>query len=466
MFAPLVLLSLACSQKAMVPPSNLGSMPADEAKLADHPDLAHLGAVFAGGAQATVADLFRAPSFTAPPDPTALLTADQAANAANYNEGPGLRLLAYNVALLDVYLLGFIPYKRTPFLEERRDELPALILGEGYDVLALQEVWRPQDLEAFLAEAKKQGYRAFHSDRDAYDDGVLTLVKESLIAPGSEPAVFAEPYEAQDPLEYFPGPKMKRGYLEVAFTHPELGRVLVYNTHKIAFPDKWQHRMSEARQIGGRVAAQVGADGVAFVMGDMNAGSYYPVDMWSPPEGDLQDGWYENAASYALMRYYGGLDDLFVRGRPAEEATRDVALGQIVKSLYDAAGNQRPDLSQHCAEQLYPNGYTASDCNVLYGMQYKDTELPARMDHVLAADPAGRVYVTGARTAFTERRSFDGSPEMEPSDHLGVAVEVRVAVPGAPKVLPPGAAPAEGAAPVEGAAPAEGAAPVEGAKTP
>ncbi len=446
MLAPALLLSLACSKKALVPPSDLGALPADAAKLSGDPNLAHLGAVYAGGAEATVADLYRETAFTGPPDPSALLVADQASNLGTYNEGVPLRILDYNIALLDVYLLGFIPYKRTPFLEERRDELPALILGEGYDIIGLQEVWQPEDLARFLDEATKQGYRAFHGDREQHNDGVLTLIKGELIAPGTEPVLHAAAYEAQDPLEYFPGPHMKRGYVEVEFTHPTLGRLLVFNTHKLAFPDKWPHRMSEARELGSRVRERVGADGLAFVMGDMNSGPFYGADTWQPPEGELEQGWYENAASYALLRYYGGLSDLYIRGRPAEEATRDVELGKKVAEGIAASGNGRMDLTAHCEELLFPHAYTASDCNVLYGMQYKDTEMPARMDLIFAADPLSRVYVTSASTTFTARRSFDGSPEMEPSDHLGVAVEVRVAVPGAPKVLPPAeGAPAEGA---------------------
>lgn len=458
MFVPALLLSFACSKKPLTPPSDLGSMPADAVKLADHPALAHIAAVYEGGPDATVADLFRATTLSGPPDPTALLVADQAANLSNYNEGVALRVLDYNIALLDAHVFGFIPYKHTPYLDERRDELPAIILEQGYDIVGLQEVWQPQDLELFLNEAASRGYRAFHGDREAYNDGVLTLIKAELIAPGTEPVLFSEPYEAQDTQEYFPGPHIKRGYVEVEFTHPTLGRLLVYNTHKLAFPARWPHRMSEARQLGARITSHVGADGVALVTGDMNAGSYYGSDTWQPPEGELDSGWWENAVSYALLRYYGGLSDLYVRGRPAEEADRDVVLGKKVSDLIASAGNGRADISASCADLLFPDGFTASDCNYLYGAQYRDTEMPARMDLVFAADPAGRVYVTGSRNVFTERRSFDGSPDMEPSDHLGVAVDLRVAVPGAPKLSPPGSAPVE-ATPPEGGAPAEGGAP-------
>lgn len=453
--APIFALLLACSKKPQGSPSDLGALPADNVRLAESPALSWLVPALPGGEQATAADLLRAPPTpTTAPDPSALLVATQADNAARANAGVPLRLLSYNVALLDVDLLGFIPYKRTPFLDERRPELPELILGAGYDVLTLQEVWLPQDLSAFLVEAEEKGYRGFHGPREQYKDGVLTLVRADLIAPGTEPQVHAEPYEAQDPLEYFPGPHMKRGFVEVAFEHPTLGRVLIYNTHMLAWPANWPVRMAQARQLGRRVAAQTGADGLAFVGGDMNAASYYPKDTWVRPEDGPEDGWWANTLSYGLLLHYGGLTDLYVRGRPAEEATQDVTLGGKLGELIDASADGRVDLTAHCADLLYPTHHTATDCNVLYAMQYKDTEYPARMDLVLAADPQGRVYVAGARTAFTERQSFGGGPEMEPSDHLGVEVELKVAPPGGvveeqvPVEAPVEAAPAE-QAPVE-----------------
>lgn len=436
MLASILILGLmGCKSEALVPPSDLGSIPQDAAKLADVPELKHLGAVYAGGAEATVADLYRNTSFTAAPDPSELLRADQASNAANVNEGTALRLLDYNIALLDVHVFGFIPYNHTPYLDERRGELPALILGAGYDIIGLEEVWQPQDLAAFEAEAAKDGYLSFHGPRDQYDDGVLVLIKKELVAPGTTPVATSQAYEAQDPKEYSPGPKMKRGYVEVSFEHPTLGRILVFGTHMLAFPDKWAHRMSEARQLGHRVSGQMGDDALAFVMGDMNAGPYYPTDTWTPPKGDVETGWWANAASYPLLRYYGGLSDLYLRGRPAEEATADVDLGKKLVELGKGKPNDQVVVSEVCPDLLFPDRYTVSDCDVLYGMQYKDTEYPARMDLVLAADPRNRVYVTGSKTAFTERKSFNGSPEMEPSDHLGVSVDVRIA-PIKPIILP------------------------------
>lgn len=407
------------------PPKDLGTLPADQVRLADTPTLSYFVPALPNGASLTAGDLLRSlPTFSAAPDPTALLQATQAANAANQNEGTALRVLSYNVALLDANVFGIIPYKETPYLKERRDELPALILSEGYDVVCLQEVWRPQDRRRFEKEGEAQGYLAFHGPRGRYNDGLVTLIKKELVS--GEAEVYASPYDARDPLEYFPGPKIKRGFIEVGFQHPSLGRLYVYNTHMLAWPANWPTRMAEARQLGARIQAEA-AEHLALVAGDMNGGAYYPADTWLNPEGVVETGWWSNTISYAFLQHYGGLVDLVIRGSTPEQAVADVTVGQQIGAL--TPPNGRPDIVGSCAALGYPNHLTATDCNVLYGMQYKDTEYPTRMDHLFAHDPGNRVYVTEAHTVFTARRSFDGSPEMEPSDHLGVAVTIKVAAP-------------------------------------
>lgn len=439
-------LLLACGgTKEWAPPADLGQLSADTVRLADSPALAHLAPALPGGDALTPADLLRTPPApTAAPDPSALLSATAADNPAR--EGVALKVLSYNVALLDVKLYGFIPYKKTPFLDERRDELPGLIYAQGYDVLGLQEVWTDEDLQRFVREAEAAGYRAFHGPREEYNDGVLILIRRELIQ--GEPTVHAEHYLESDPLEYSPGPHLRRGFVEVRFDHPALGPLRVYNTHLLAWPSNWMFRMAQARQLGARVAAQ-GQDGsVAIVFGDMNAGSYYALDTWLNPKGEIETGWWANGISYAFLQHYGQMRDLYVQGAGPDASALDVTLSQTMAARTPDGG--RFDIAANCELLGYPEHLTASDCNVLYGMQYKDTENPARMDQIFAYDPERRVHVSAADTAFTTRRSFDGSPSMEPSDHLGVALDLVIA----PREAP-AAAPAPSEAPTQVAPPAD-----------
>jgi endonuclease/exonuclease/phosphatase family metal-dependent hydrolase len=410
------------------PPSDLGVIPADNVRLVDSPKLAYLADALPEGSLKRVSDLFETmPIFSHAPDPTALLQATQAANASHANQGPLLKMLTYNVALLDANVFWLIPYRQTPYLKERRDELPKLILSKGYDVVVLQEVWRRQDRLRFEAEAEAQGYQAFHGPRGSYNDGLLTLIKSKLIE--GEAAVHAEPYEARDHQENFPGPGIKRGFVEVAFESPGLGMIRVYNTHLLAWPANWGVRMSEVRQLGDRITRQNAAvqspqGALALLGGDLNGGAYYPSDTWLNPEGEVEKNWWGNAVSYGLLQHYGALSDLYVQGGSVAAATEDIRLGQLLQSLTPAAG--RPDVGGTCTQMGYPAQLTVSDCNILYGMQYKDTEYPARIDHLMAYDPDGRIFASAPSTAFTERQAFDGSTPMEPSDHLGVAVTLQI----------------------------------------
>ena len=69
--------------------------------------------------------------------------------------------------------------------------------------------------------------------------------------------------------------------------------------------------------------------------------------------------------------------------------------------------------------------FSASDCNSLYFDQYGGTEYPARLDHIFAHDPDGRIIAAKSELVFVEKQPF-GSIEVEQSDHLGVAVELFV----------------------------------------
>ena len=426
---PLLLLSVLLGCAKTGAPSSVGDLPADAVKLADSPALEHLAAALDGGADQTAADLFREDlRFDRAPDPSALLSATQAANAGRENDGTELRILSYNVALLQAPIFWVIPYRATPYLDERRPVLPDLILAADYDVVLLQEVWRKQDVKRFAAAGEAHGYRSWWVPRGRYNDGLIILVKSALIADGTEPVFDAAPYENRDPLENFPGPGIKRGWSSVAFTHPTLGALQVFDTHLLAWPSNWLTRMSEVRELGSVVAASTAGGGVAFVAGDMNGGSYYKSDAWVTPDGETETGWWPNTVSYAMLLHYGGLRDLFIAGRDAEGALLDVALGDAVVND-GPASTQIPGAATGWCDQYDDRDFTASDCNALYFQQYAGTEYPARMDHLMVADPGDRVFVTSSALAFTEQVTFGDLPPMEPSDHLGVEVIVRVAAP-------------------------------------
>ncbi|MBW1880337.1 MAG: endonuclease/exonuclease/phosphatase family protein [Deltaproteobacteria bacterium] len=412
------------------PPKDLGDLDLDRVPIADAPSLAHVADAVQPGAAETVADLFTmAPTFRAAPDPTALLTETQAANEARENEGVPLAVATFNVALLDANIFGVIPYSESPYLEERRPVLPDLVLGEGYYVLLLQEVWRKKDARRFEEAAERHGYLVHKGPRGRYNDGVLTLVRAELLAEGSGLTGGGASYRERDGMEYFPGPHIKRGYLWTRFEHAEIGPITLFNTHMQAWPDNWAMRMAEGRQLGlqiREVAAAEGGDAVVIFGGDLNGGSYYRDDTWTMPDGSEHGGWFANTLSYGVVMHYGDLQDLYVLGQPAERAADDVTFGKTVPAESERMATE-PFGDPAWCEKTHGQVFTASDCTVLYFEQYAGEEYPARMDHLMVHDPAGRVWVEESDIIFTEPVTFGDLHPMPPSDHLGVAVWLRVA---------------------------------------
>lgn len=422
-------LALACSLAASCAPPDvfpLGSDEYDDKAVAETPASYLLDAL--GEDSGTLGELVgREPdafAFGGAPNPTELLTSTSALDDARGTTGTSaMRVLSYNVALLDAQIFWVIPYKRTPTLDERRDVLPELVFATGADVIGLQEVWRQQDVDAFLARAETDGYRGFVHERNEGNDGVMVFVREDKIA-GDATLADHHVYLSQDGLENFPGPGIRRGWMEVAFTHVDVGPVRVFNTHMQAFPEAWQGRMLQGRELGIAARTHSTAEELVIVTGDLNAGPYYQEATWQPPEGEQQTEWFHNAMSYPLLLAYGDLVDAAVMGRPAERAASDVTRGDTV--VNDAStSTEIPGAAEGWCDETPNDTFTATDCNRLYFLQYAGTEYPARLDHVHVRDRPD-LSVTGSWVRFTGKRRFT-NVDIEPSDHYGVEVELRLA---------------------------------------
>ncbi|MCC7112521.1 MAG: hypothetical protein IT382_24730 [Deltaproteobacteria bacterium] len=417
------LATAACMPAELFP---LGSDDKDEVSLADTPASHLLDAL--GESELSLGELVgRAPEdfhFDAAPDPTALLTSTQALDDARDPTGTvPVTVLSYNVALLDAAIFWVIPYKRTPTLVERRAVMPGIVFGSGADVIGLQEVWKQEDVDAFANAAPDAGYRAFVHERNEGNDGIMVLLREDKID-GDAELVEHHVYQSQDGLEYFPGPGIRRGWMEVAFQHVDAGPVRVFNTQMQAFPENWMGRVTQGRELGIAARTHSAEEELVLVTGDLNAGPYYPDTNWQPPEGDTQTEWFHNAMSYPLLLAYGDLVDAAVMGRPAELAASDVTLGDTVVNNADTS-TTIPGAEEGWCDATPNHTFTATDCNELYFRQYAGTEYPARLDHVHVRDRPDLV-VSSSRVVFTEQQRFT-DVDIEPSDHYGVLVELRVA---------------------------------------
>lgn len=395
----------------------------DGVRLSDSPPLWHLADAIDGGQELVAADLLRRElRFVAAPDPTGWLRDTCRGNPPPTPDSVPLRVLTWNLALLDVLVAGR-PYRQSPWVRERREGVFARLLSSGADIVLLQELWHAPEIQALGERAPAAGYRLCCPPR-RHVDGLAVLLREEVLA--GEPEVEVHAYGHQDRLEALDLPRkdrIHRSWLRVGFVHPALGPLSVFDTHLQAYPHAWKHRLHQSRALGLAVARRP-ADELVLVGGDLNAGAFYGRQAWRRPGGGIDSAWWHDALSLPALHHYGGLVDLAIRGRPLAEADLEVRLGRALDNDPEAA--LRGGLG--CSEE-HLRAYTATDCNRLYHRQYAGTEQPARLDHLLARDPAGRIHVAGSRHRFTERDLDVGGEQVEASDHYGVEVDLAVAPP-------------------------------------
>ena len=404
-------------------PRGLGDEEKDTRKVGEQPELRHLADALRGGGGFKVMDLFhqRNLNFKNAPDPSAVLSGYlDANNTRNPAGAQALSVMSFNVALLEAKPFG-INYAVSPKLEVRRHEMPRLVMGTGNDIILLQEAWHDPDLQRFKDQAPGMGYRLVAQDRGQYTDGLIILVKESILADGSSVEMDNVPYDAQQLQEYWPGPRVKRGYLYAKVQHRTLGTLHLFDTHMQAYPENWMGRMQQARQLGLRVQ-EVTSDGdVALVAGDMNAGPYYVSDTWRTPDGRPHGDWWRNAISWALLLYYAGGADVM----SAASEAQDVFLGRTVVNNWRQSTSV-PGASPGWCDATPAVVFTATDCNSLYFRQYAGTEYPARLDHLVLVDRSQRVYVAGAGLEFVAPQQWPDGQSYEVSDHYGMSASLMV----------------------------------------
>ena len=396
-----------------------GKTPYDELLLRDDIRLEHIDQALAHGGK-TVEDIFsKNYQFSQAPQPQNLLNFLNSQNRVSESATGELSVISYNVALLIAKVLWMWDYTISPLVDERLTILPDAIFGKGYDVVLLQEVWRDQDVELFRQAANKHGYVAHVTNHTAYNDGLLTCIKKTIVTPGSTVKTHSHPYFTQNSFEFFPGPHVKHGYHRLRFAHDALGEIFIYNTHLIPTPGEWARRMRQARELGLTMRLDVDDSGVAILGGDMNAAPYYPANEWVTSSGYVQTHWWENALAYPFLLYYGDLKDSAIMAKEPQDATLDITLmNDIANQLL------RGQWNLYWCQHLPGTTITASDCNSLFSMQYEGTEYSARLDYLLIRDPSNRLRVSDSKLAFTEKYELPDGVEMELSDHYALTLVV------------------------------------------
>jgi endonuclease/exonuclease/phosphatase family metal-dependent hydrolase len=366
------------------------------------------------------------PRFVRAPDPSPLLRGfSRKAPPKDLDERLALRILSYNVALYDpAWYLEFYD-SASPFLEERRRVLGGRIFGDGYDIIFLQEVMVAEDVSRFEKSATEHGYTSYVGSRISYNDRLMLFVKNDLLEASTDLSAESVPFIDSVAVEFFPGPKVWRGYQRFSFTHPRLGRVHLYNTHMAAYSKHWRMRMEQARQLGLDMAKHAGKNELAILGGDLNFAPYYKLDEWGLPDGGTASERWREAMSYAVLLHYGELKDLFVAGKRGRECLLDVETVHGIRNVPERSAEIPGGVVGFC-ESPEKNVLTAVDCNSLHFQNYRGKAYPARLDHLIACDPQKRIYVMESGLTYTDRVRLNSDTKAELSDHYGIQVELAV----------------------------------------
>ena len=403
-------------------PKDLGDLPEDQILLGDALVLQHIAEALEDSEGLDVATFLRdgGLEYSSAPDPSAWMQHIHDTHQAlpTLDDALELQVLSYNTGLLSRSYLGNLV--EVPEIEPRRTEQFELLFTLDYDILLLQEVWELEDAQAFAEAADGQGYSSWYGTDELHPQhGLFMAVRAELIA--GSPDQTEGQFEAQQSVEYWPGPDIRRGWLSWSFELADTGRTLhLYDTHTTAFPDKWSKRDLQARELGLELSSHPDSD-IVLLGGDLNAGPYYPSDTWTDGDGKDHGEWWRNASSWALWQHYGGLVDAHGLAQPLE----DVTLGDTVPTGGGESFLAEPFGDESWCDTTPVTTFTATDCNSLYFESYAATEVPARLDHLMLRDPEQAVRVVASGLVFTEVLELEGV-SVELSDHYGVEANLQI----------------------------------------
>ncbi len=181
-----------------------------------------------------------------------------------------MRIVTYNVGLLDVWLFGKKLFEFAPYTRARSFAIPGELAGTECDILFMQELYHENDVRLVREALSESMPYSVVSDAPCglrLGHGLAIFSRLPLTA--SEDKRFT--YQLID--ERIFGPK---GYLSATVMHPDLGAILLINTHTTAggffgHPESKKTDACRAKQLAeliqeGRKASY------SIIAGDLNCG--------------------------------------------------------------------------------------------------------------------------------------------------------------------------------------------------
>lgn len=399
-------------------PPKLGDSPADHAPLTDIPVMHHVAASLPERSPKTMAAILArsGPSFVTAPDPSPYLRA-QAALDRGPADGTPLRVLTYNVGLLDRGSFLRPHAHQNPHVPARRAHIPERILGDDWDVLLLQEVWDWSDVTRIAEVADRTGYVWFAGSKRHHNrHGLMILVRGELIT-GAQVRTEGR-FEEQLRWERWSSKRIERGYLTWSFTHAPTKRPIRLATAQLQpHPRQWRTRTLQARQLGLDLASTPD-DTIVILGADLDGAPYYPEDTFGEEAGRPVSAWWQSALPWPALQYYGHLHDVRNLGQMLDDV-------RIMHALPEwNSGWPKRALNGDCG-MLPADVFTTTDCNSLHFQTSQGNGYPARTDHVFLRAPDRSTTVHESNLAYVQPESVRG-PRHELSEHYGVQADIRI----------------------------------------
>ena len=328
-------------------------------------------------------------------------------NKNNYH----LNILSYNVSLQENKIDSLI---KNQIIEI----LPFIIFRNKFDIILLQGIWAQKDINNFVQTAQTNGYIAFASDKEYYNDGLISFVKSEIIDLNKLVLYNQQPFLAQGLELYVDEQLAVGGYQSVSFEHKKIGNLSFFNTQMDESPNNWANRIDQSKELGLQVNLLASKQsGLALVGGNINAAPYYKYDEWTDYNNNTTKNWYKNTLGYYALLYYGDLDDLFIKGASKKNYLND-------KKLFEHISKSPSKNNFDWCEKN--NNFTVSDCNSLYEKQYGGKHMPARVDHIFAHDKESKIYVKNRKLEFVDKVVLSCGLETELSSHYGISLNLEI----------------------------------------
>lgn len=257
------------------------------------------------------------------PYKTDIKISQQPAQAVNKRT---LKIITFNLGLLDIRILGRTMFKPTDFIQQRAKVIPQHLLARNADVIALQEIYEKRDIDYFIQELKAvyPYYYFKHPSRIKLNNGLMVFSKFPFVD------MTGQSQQEKGPIdEWFIA---DRGLLSTTIQVNDKTLINLVNLHATSggtLNKQDSDKMNFMRQTQMEQALKLALSGnteYQIIVGDINAGpDISPMNYKYLLENDFTDAYdaYSKRSGIAVKPTWYGANPLnAMRGYTSNDAQR------------------------------------------------------------------------------------------------------------------------------------------------